>query len=153
MSQAAYRFVKKKWSDSAFDGKGASLYGGRWNSKGSLCVYLASTPSLALLEIMVHLDDYSMLNHYHLFQVTLEDKFMMELDISDLPADWRDDPIPVSTMQIGDSWLQSNESAGLYVPSTIIPMERNILFNPLHPDAKSVINSVRKIPFEPDNRL
>ncbi|MGL6251681.1 MAG: RES family NAD+ phosphorylase, partial [Billgrantia desiderata] len=35
-----YRLVKRKWLQAAFDGEGARLYGGRWNSKGKACIYL-----------------------------------------------------------------------------------------------------------------
>lgn len=40
----------------ALDGKGARLWGGRWNSADWPMVYTAATPSLAVLEILVHLD-------------------------------------------------------------------------------------------------
>ena len=52
-----YRIVKTKWAETAFDGEGARLFGGRWNSKGQSCVYLAGSESLAILEILVHLDN------------------------------------------------------------------------------------------------
>ncbi|WP_157832651.1 RES domain-containing protein, partial [Candidatus Regiella insecticola] len=35
----------------AINGEGARLYGGRWNNRGRLCVYLASSESLAILEV------------------------------------------------------------------------------------------------------
>ncbi|WP_144431164.1 RES family NAD+ phosphorylase, partial [Pseudomonas syringae pv. coryli] len=50
---AVYRLVKRKWLAQAFDGEGAKLYGGRWNSKGNACVYCAGSESLALLEVLV----------------------------------------------------------------------------------------------------
>ncbi|MGO3217864.1 MAG: RES domain-containing protein, partial [Halomonas sp.] len=31
----AYRLIKRKYQDNAFDGEGARLYGGRWNSPGN----------------------------------------------------------------------------------------------------------------------
>lgn len=37
-------------------GTGARLYGGRWNSEGHRAIYAASYRSLALLEVLVHLD-------------------------------------------------------------------------------------------------
>jgi len=40
----------------ALDGEGARLWGGRWNSAGRPMVYAAATPSLAVLEVLVHLD-------------------------------------------------------------------------------------------------
>ncbi|MEX2607338.1 MAG: RES family NAD+ phosphorylase, partial [Kiritimatiellia bacterium] len=51
-----YRLTKKKRVHTAFDGEGARLYGGRWNSKGTRMVYTSAAPSLAILETLVHVD-------------------------------------------------------------------------------------------------
>ncbi|MDQ3490548.1 MAG: RES family NAD+ phosphorylase [Acidobacteriota bacterium] len=51
-----YRICKTKFVSSAFDGEGARLYPGRWNSMGTSMVYLAASLSLAILEILVHSD-------------------------------------------------------------------------------------------------
>ncbi|MEK7393011.1 MAG: RES family NAD+ phosphorylase, partial [Fibrobacterota bacterium] len=53
----AYRVVKIKRKDDAFSGEGARRAGGRWSSKGVQAVYAASTLSLAVLEILMHLED------------------------------------------------------------------------------------------------
>ena len=148
-----YRLVKKKWSKQTFDGEGARRYGGRWNSKGKRCVYLASTASLALLEIMVHLDDYSLLADYALYQMEIPDSSLLELDSDSLPDDWDADPAPLATAQIGDEWLTSLASTALYVPSTIVPMENNILLNPAHPQYSETLASVKEINFRADSRL
>ena len=50
-----YRIVKEKRADTAMDGNGARLYGGRWNSIGRPVVYVAGSESLAILKILVHL--------------------------------------------------------------------------------------------------
>ncbi|MBU2431943.1 MAG: RES domain-containing protein, partial [Proteobacteria bacterium] len=39
MDIISYRVVKEKYLDFVFDGEGARLYGGRWNSKGVPVVY------------------------------------------------------------------------------------------------------------------
>jgi len=153
LNQAGYRLVKKKRADNAFDGEGGKLYGGRWNSKGKPCIYLATTPSLALLEIMVHLEDYSLLASYSLFQMTIPGTLLLELDQKSLPKDWRADPAPLSTAQIGDDWLLEQTSLALYVPSTIMPIENNILLNPKHPDYTKVLKTIKEVDFSPDPRL
>lgn len=98
-----YRLVKRKWLKTAFDGEGARLYGGRWNSKGKACVYLASTESLAMLEVMVHLEDNQLLKEYALLEVTFREEVLMQLPEDVLPADWRAEPAPPSTAEIGDT--------------------------------------------------
>lgn len=153
MSRTGYRLVKKKWSKQAFDGEGARRYGGRWNSKGKRCVYLASTPSLALLEIMVHLDDYSLLADYTLYQIALPESSLQKLDSDSLANDWDADPAPLSSAQIGDEWLASLTSCALYVPSTIVPMESNILLNPAHPQYAEALTTITEVSFRADPRL
>jgi len=148
-----YRLVKKRWSGQAFGGEGARRYGGRWNSKGRRCLYLASTASLALLEIMVHLDDYSLLADYLLYQMEIPESSLLELDSDSLPGDWDADPAPLSTARIGDEWLTNLSSAGLYVPSTIVSMENNILVNPAHPQYAGILKTITEVDFMADTRL
>ena len=58
MDIISYRVVKEKYLDSAFDGEGARLYGGRWNSKGVPVVYTSDSLALCSLELFVHLPSY-----------------------------------------------------------------------------------------------
>ena len=50
-----WRLVKQRHIATAFDGEGARLYGGRWNSRGTPMVYLSASLSLAALELFMHL--------------------------------------------------------------------------------------------------
>ena len=149
----AYRLVKRKWRQAAFDGEGARLYGGRWNSKGKACVYLAGSASLAMLEVMVHLDDYQLLEHYTLLEVMLPKSALMSLSTESLPKDWAVEPAPASTAEIGDNWLESQSSLALAVPSAVVPRERNYLINPEHARFQALIDSAAEIAFTPDKRL
>lgn len=129
-----YRVVQKKYSATALNGEGAALYGGRWNSKGKKAVYVSSTISLAILEILVHLDDYSTLAaEYCAISVEFDDSLVTMLADSELPGGW-DSPAPNSgTQLIGDRWILSNSSVVLEVPSVVVPLERNFLINSNHP--------------------
>ena len=51
----AWRLAKAKYRESAFDGVGSALGGGRWNSVGTPVVYCATTLALAVLEVRVHI--------------------------------------------------------------------------------------------------
>lgn len=54
------------------------------------------------------------------------------------------------TQMLGDTWLRKMETAVLKVPSAIIDLEYNYLFNPVHPDYEKItISSVSKFTFDP----
>lgn len=147
------RIVKTKYESLAFTGEGAKEYGGRWNSRGRACVYLASSESLAILEILVHVREELLLQHYSLFEVDLPAEVVLRVDLSDLPNGW-DDPVPsASSAKLGDGWLETSASAVLAIPSAVVPRERNYLLNPSHPDSAAIIRSARKLPFNLDPRL
>lgn len=148
-----YRLVKRKWLQGAFDGEGARQFGGRWNSKGKACVYLSSSESLALLEVMVHLEDYRLLESYALLEATFHEDALMHLPDDGLPDDWMAEPAPASTAEIGDGWLESQSSLVLSVPSVVVPRERNYLVNPDHVDFQALIDGAREVAFIPDSRL
>lgn len=149
----AYRIVKKKWAGNAFDGEGARLYGGRWNSRGQPCVYLAGSESLAILEILVHLDNARQITHYALFAVELDEKDIMLLDHDSLPHNWQEDPAPADTADLGDEWINSQSSLALCVPSSIVTRERNFLLNVGHPAFDKMINTKVELEFSMDSRL
>lgn len=133
--------------DEAFNGDGAKKYGGRWHSVGLPCVYLASSESLAVLEVVVHLNTSNVTPAYTLFSLDINENDILQLPNEYLPSDWQDYPAPASTSKIGDQWLSSLTSSILSVPSTVIPRERNFLLNVTHPDSHIIIKSVVELPF------
>lgn len=135
----AWRIVKSKYVTGAFTGQSASDYGGRWNSPGVRIVYTASSTSLALLEILVHLGFPQILPSYALILAVFDEDLLMQLDTPSLPGNWREQPPPRETQIIGDEWVTGGRSAVLAVPSTIVPHEMNLLINPLHPDFAQII--------------
>ncbi len=148
-----YRLIKRKWKDTAFDGIGAKRYGGRWNSKGKSCVYVAGSEPLAVLEAMVHLEDYSLLQQYVMFQIQMPKNAMLTLPANELPENWRELPAPAETAEIGDNWLDEGISLALAVPSAILPRENNFLLNPSHPDFEAAVATAQLVDFEADPRL
>jgi len=147
-----WRIVKSRRTRSAFDGEGARLYGGRWNSPSTRMVYVAGSVSLAVLEVLVHLGDVGVLSSYSLCAVEFEDGLIEPLDRSRLPADWRSYPAPPGSREIGDAWVKGGSSVILEVPSAVVERESNYLINPAHPDFASV-NVGEPEPFEFDSRL
>ena len=149
----AYRLIKKKWLDTAFDGTGPKRYGGRWNSKGRACVYASGSESLAMLEVMVHLKDYKVLPEYTILQIEVPRPSILTLSIDELPKNWQEFPAPPETAEIGDSWLEEGASLALAVPSVVSPRENNYILNPAHDDFVSIVKSAKSIEFKPDPRL
>ncbi len=129
---AAWRIVKAKHAPNAFDGEGARLSGGRWNSPGTRMIYTSSTAALAILEMLVHLNRALTLPSYVLIRCEFDDALVSNIDRSLLPATWRSYPAPPQLQAIGDQWVKNGSSAVLRVPSAVIERESNYLLNPEH---------------------
>lgn len=148
-----YRLAKPQFAERAFDGEGAKLAGGRWNSKGVAIAYATDSIALAALELLVHLHSHEILNRYRLCSIEIETEDLLSLDERDLPKDWRTDPPPSSTAQLGDGWVESSASLALFVPSVVIPAQHNLLINPTHRDFERAKQTVRNETFVFDPRL
>lgn len=119
-------------------GKGAELYGGRWNQPGTPCIYTASSRALSILEYAANVKlDYLPAN-LAMTTYQLPDACFKEFAIKDLPANWRDRPAPVETAVFGSRLLQKAECLALRMPSVIIPEEHNLILNPLHRDFSKI---------------
>jgi RES domain-containing protein len=146
----AWRISKLKHAAGAFSGVGAKLYGGRWNSPGTAMIYTAGSMSLAILEMLVHLQAKDLVEHYVVFETSFDEAMVTSLEASALPRSWRHSPAPKRVQQVGDSWISRGTSAVLRLPSAIVPTEFNYLLNPAHPDFDSVaIGPRQRIRFDP----
>ena len=130
---AAWRIVKRRHAARAFDGEGARRFGGRWNSPGQRAVYTSGSKSLAMLELLVHLDVAHPLPRLVAMAFSIDERFIETLPSSDLPRGWRSLRGMAETRGIGDEWLASRRTLALAVPSVIVPEETNYLLNPEHP--------------------
>lgn len=130
----AWRIVKARYADAAFDGEGARLLGGRWNSPGTAMVYTSDSPALAALELLVGLDDASFLYGFVLRGVEIPERSIATLDPALLPASWQTSPAPPELARLGDDWIRSGRSAALRVPSAVVPQQTNLLLDPRHRD-------------------
>lgn len=134
MIRTGWRIVLEDQAATAFDGEGARLYGGRWNSVGVPMVYASEHQSLATLEVRVHIDRTRMRGLYKCFAFQFDERLMKVFPVGALPKDWLQEPPPPSLQQIGDDWVKSGASVILAVPSVVTPGELNYLVNPGHPD-------------------
>jgi RES domain-containing protein len=134
LTLTAWRIVKSEYADQAFTGEAAIRSPGRWNSSGTRVVYTASSVSLAILEVLVHLESTSPLPAYAMIEVSFGEALVEAIDPSSLPDGWRRYPPLPETQAIGDRWVTRATSAVLEVPSVIVPAEPNYLLNPAHAD-------------------
>jgi len=147
-----WRLVKERHADNAFDGEGARLYGGRWNSPGRGIVYTSGSLALAALETLVHLDPALPLPRFLAFPVRLPPGMVAAAELP--PAYSFAGPLPAlpETRRIGDRWFAEGRHLAFSVPSVIVPQELNVLLNPHHPDfAKLPVGA--PVAFAVDTRL
>jgi RES domain-containing protein len=118
-------------------GAGAAKFGGRWHSKGQHVLYTAATPSLALLESIVHLSGI-VLDSYCLICLEIPERGIKQISVSELKKDWGQYPSPDHLKINGDTFLRESKHLVLRVPSVLMPEENNYLINPVHPDFKEI---------------
>ena len=145
-----FRIVHSKWANSLT----ASGYAARWNSTGLFVIYAAENCSLACLENLVHRNGFGSDADYSLLTITFPNTIKTsEINAKDLPKEWDNatENGHLICRAIGDSWIRNQQSAILFVPSAIIPKERNVLINPNHPDFKKIKFTIQEFAF--DKRL
>lgn len=132
-----YRIQKKQFVDSVLTGQGARLNGGRWNPIGVPLLYTSTTPELALLETMAHLDGTPLRDLPPFSRVTLEIPDSVEvIDTADLPTGWDQIKFPARLPYfLASRLVTAYPSLAFSVPSVILrhSPSRNILINPRHP--------------------
>jgi RES domain-containing protein len=119
-------------------GEGGMKASARWHTRGSRIVYLADSPAGALLEILVHLeiDKEDIPEPYSLLRIAAPEDVAVESLTPPAGEGWKQDED--LTRRMGDSWLNTGESALARVPGAIISESWNYLLNPEHPLAERV---------------
>ena len=133
-----------------FDGKGAALYGARWNSPGVQVIYTAANRSLAMAEIVVHISLAMLPENYYMVKILIPDDLIIsEINLEDLPIGWNSFPHIASTRKIGDKFVKENSSCILKVPSAVTNGDYNYLINPHHSDFEKInVTLIEKFPFD-----
>jgi RES domain-containing protein len=136
-------------------GLGGFYVSGRWHHRGHRILYTSSTPSLAALEVLVHVNPGLAPAGLSLLEIEVPDDIAIEnYDPSSLIPNWQDFPAPMELQDFGTQWLAESRTALLAVPSAIMPVsiEKNYLINPDHKDSAR-INFIVERPFTYDPRL
>jgi RES domain-containing protein len=139
----------------AFDGGYGLLFDGRWNTAGHAVTYAATSPSLCILEKLVHIEDPALLPALVMVRYEVPDDMMSTvMSVRDLPEDWtRAESL---TQAMGDAWHAGQETPLLRAPSVIVPLDgapdMNVVINHRHPDAARIRIAAAE-PFTLDVRL
>lgn len=126
-----YRVAKARYP--VFDGTGASLEGGRWNSPGRPVIYAATCLAGSLLELLVHAGPREKLpGAHHCARARFPDDVEVQLLDEAVFPGW-EAPDSAVARAAGDAWLSEARSVALSVPAlTARPFGRHVLLNPLH---------------------
>ena len=128
-------------------GIGGLRASGRWHHAGLQVVYLAGSPSAALLEVCVHTSANDIPPEFTLLKIDGPNVKALTIKTEDLPPDWTT-RLEV-TRDLGTAWLRKKSGLLLRVPSAIVPETVNFLFNPMHADAaKFRVEDVFAYPFD-----
>jgi RES domain-containing protein len=133
-------------------GVGSTQGNGRWHTSGPLqVVYCGSTRALCQLEKRVHANGANPRDQALMRLEIPASASLVDVATLGLTRRWRDDE--AETQAIGNGWIASVASLGLWVPSYVEPGERNLLLNPAHPDYGSIALHIERHPFRFDPRL
>ncbi len=138
---------------STLSGTGASLSGGRWNSRGTELIYTASNRSLAMAEVAVRLTLATLPSDYMMITIFIPDDTSIKVvQTKDLPPSWNSYIYSPLTQKYGDEFVKENKFCVLKIPSVVTDGDFNILINPSHSEFKH-IKIITMDPFPFDKRL
>jgi RES domain-containing protein len=117
----------------------------RWNTRGKQVIYTGSSRSLSSLELVVHRGSIEPTTAYKVMVISIadDDYLIKQIQVKDLPSNWRTLAGYPALQKIGSSWYDSQETLLLKVPSAIIVYEYNYIINTEHPDFKNKVQLTR----------
>lgn len=135
-----------------WDGTGAALVGGRWNSPGRPAIYGSLSYACAMLEILAHAGIGRVPRTQRFVVAEVSDALSVERhDPLSLPAGWDAEDSSIAR-SFGDDWIVSTRSLVLVVPSIVARLEFNAILNPAHSDFRKLAVSAPE-PVIWDSRL
>lgn len=147
-----YRIDREKRRHDVLSGKGAEIYGGRWNLPGTAAVYTAGSRSLAILEMLVHFDlRHQLPQDRILVALQIPQEYVKAMSVDEIPEDWAAVPQGVRSQQIFSDFVRSGGLA-LEVPSVVVPEEHNFILNP-RSTAFDEVKVTSIVPLDLDKRL
>ena len=133
----AWRTCKTRYDP--FDGTGAALEGGRWNSPGRLVVYASDCFAGSILEILVHsARPRTLPGPHHAVRLDIPEGLIERLEPEELRGWHRRGGAEARAW--GDRWLAEGRSPVLVVPALPSrPVGRTVLINLAHTEAGRIV--------------
>ena len=127
----------------------------RWNRRGQNVIYTGASRSLSTLELVVHRGSVRPSIPYKVLVISLpeDEGFIQQIQIQDLPVNWRKMRAYSELQRIGSEWFDKMETLVLQVPSAVIPKECNFIINTEHPDFATHIKLLDTEDYFWDDRL
>jgi len=146
-----FRISREEYSTSLSSSGSAN----RWNLKGQKVLYTGSSRSLSSLELIVHKGAIKPIIIYKVMVISIaeEDYLTKQIQIKNLPNNWRSFAAYSTLQNIGSEWYTAQESLVLKVPSAVIPIEYNYMINTEHPEFISKVSLIRAEDYFWDSRL
>ena len=128
-----YRIADKRHP--IWDGTGAALLGGRWNSPGRSAIYGSLSHACAMLEMLAHagIGRIPAFQQFVVVEVPDDEALVERHGPAGLPDGWDKEDSSVAR-NFGDHWLASRRTLVLIVPSVVARLEFNVVVNPAHSD-------------------
>ena len=140
-----FRLCRQKYAE--LSGLGAKQTGGRWNRKGIPALYTAENASLAVLEVLVHLDKSEIPVDFVLLEIIVPDQNILAVASVESSTEFLH-----LVYEDGHHRLGKNK-VGFSIPSVIVPDDRIVVLYPDAPRQSDVVSVVRVTPFSFDHRL
>lgn len=128
-----FRISKPEYVATSLLGNGSALAPGRWNSKGVRLAYAATSVSLAMLEVLVHVNREDVPKGLRMLAYDVPDDGIVVLPEAQWPKGWNQLPYSDAVRTTGDRFIREGRELALQVPSAVARGEFNLLINPMHP--------------------
>lgn len=119
-----------------FDATGSRISPGRWNTPDTPVIYASEHYSTAMLEVLANAAGV-LPPDQHFVEITIDAGVSYEVFSAPHHPGW-DRADKQVARAFGAAWVSEARSALLFVPSVVARMERNILINPAHADARGI---------------
>ncbi|WP_153796506.1 RES family NAD+ phosphorylase [Foetidibacter luteolus] len=148
-----YRIVKLQKRTADLSGTGAYNEGGRWNSEGVYALYTSEHEALAMLELLVHLDESELPPRMFVMTIEVDDNApVVQVPDSELPADWRV-PGNIVLQEKGDDIFNARQYLAIKARSAVMPNSYNYILNPLFTGYYDLVKVVDVKELQVDKRL